>query len=264
MPKDDVEIASVGKSKLMLSEVGNLFSVDMSPEDSIKVLRAYAQSWINNEVKVQQAEKVLGDRLDWIDSMVGNYRRSLLVSELDKQCAAGKIDTMITDQAVSEYYESHRNEFVLDRAIVKGRIVRLPDSYRQSVKLLNLMESDSKERQSDFDELCKKNNFELHQFDSWVDLNQFLSYLPLRGDADVESIVSKRTVQQMSDRDSKYFVEVTDYLRKGDAAPLERMRDAVRRIVYNSRRSDIVRNYGDSLQQAAYKSGLIIINTDSI
>ena len=195
--------------------------------------------------------------------MVEEYRTSLLVSRLEQNYLSTRLDTLVSDSVVKAYYDEHREEFVMDRTIVKGRIVRLPDSYRQSVKLFNLMGKKGAEEQQDFLDLCEKNNLELYTFDSWVDFDEFLSYLPVRRGKSNEALLSKSKIHEMADADSKYFIEVSAVLKKGERAPYERVAETVRRMLYGRRRSELPQNFSDSLYSAAASEGVIeIVNQE--
>ncbi len=255
----DEAVARVGDRQLLRSEV-EAVTTGQTGADSLCMAQGYVEQWVRREVKMQEAERVLATERDEVERMVEEYRTSLLANRLEQRYLAGKLDTLITDSLVREYFDSHRKEFVMDRTILKGRIVRLPDKYRQSVKLFNLMGSKNKEKQQDFLDLCKKNNFELHTFDSWVDFSEFLSYLPVRRDKNYDYILSGDEIRQMADADSKYFIEITDVLRKGEPAPLERVEDMVRRLLYNRRRAEIVGLYNDSLYNAAVMDGRVEIH----
>lgn len=254
----DKEVATVGDKSLMLSELDEV-TAGVSGADSVALAENYINQWVRKEVKIQEAVSVLAAELADVDRLVEDYRTSLLSSRLEQRYLAGRLDTLITDSMVSAYYDSHRGEFLMDRTILKGRIVRLPDNYRQSVKLYNLMGSKSAEKQQDFLDLCKKNNFELHTFDNWVDFSEFLSYLPVRRDKNYDYILSGGEVRQMADADSKYFIQIDEVLRKGENAPLERVADMVRKILYNRRRVELVGQYNDSLYNAALMEGVIRI-----
>lgn len=254
----DKEVATVGDKSLMLSELDEV-TAGVSGADSVALAENYINQWVRREVKIQEAVSVLAAELADVDRLVEDYRTSLLSSRLEQHYLAGRLDTLITDSMVSAYYDSHRGEFLMDRTILKGRIVRLPDNYRQSVKLYNLMGSKSAEKQQDFLDLCKKNNFELHTFDNWVDFSEFLSYLPVRRDKNYDYILSGGEVRQMADADSKYFIQIDEVLRKGENAPLERVADMVRKILYNRRRVELVGQYNDSLYNAALMEGVIRI-----
>lgn len=254
----DEEVAAVGQRSLMRSALKEV-TVGLSGADSVVKAENYVEQWVRREVKLQEAERVLEAERGEIERLVEEYRTSLLANRLEQRYLVGKLDTLITDSMVKEYYQTHRREFVLDRTILKGRIVRLPDNYRQSVKLLNLMGSKSADKQQDFLDLCRKNNFELHTFEAWVDFGEFLSYLPVRRDKNYDYILSGDEIRQMADADSKYFIEIFEVLKKGECAPLDRVEDMVRRILYNRRRGEIVSSYNDSLYNAALTEGVVRI-----
>lgn len=254
----DEEVARVGESRLLRSEL-DVVTAAYKGEDSLAVANNYIDQWVRRQVKRQEAERVLASEMGEIERLVAEYRQSLLTNRLEQRYLSGRLDTLITDDVVEDYFNAHRKDFVMDRTVLKGRIVRLPDNYRQSVKLFNLMGSKSKEKQQDFLDLCKKNGFELYTFEQWVDFSEFLSYLPVRKGKNYDYILSGDEIRQMADSDSKYFIDIEEVIRKGEPAPLERVEDMVRRLLYNRTRAEIVGQYNDSLYNAALLEGKIRI-----
>lgn len=258
----DVEVARVGEQVLMMSALKEA-TVAASGEDSLLVVQNYIDEWIRKEVKLREASNIVGDEMVEIDRMVENYRHSLLIGRMEQTYLKGRLDTLITDSVVKAYYDAHRDEFVMDRTIVKGRIARIPDTYRQSVKLYKLMGSSSEDSQKDFLDLCEKNNFELNTFDNWVDFSEFLSYLPVRRDKNYDYLLPKRTIQEMADAENKYFIEIDAVLKKGEPAPYERVEENVRRLLYGRQRGEILQTYNDSIYSAAKDGGIIIVNNEN-
>ena len=258
LPQDKV-VASVGESVLMLSEV-RAATLALSGADSVKVAQNFVDQWVRKQVKLQEAERELAASMGEIDRLVDEYRTSLLGGRREQQYLRGRMDTLITDSMVKKYFAAHRSDFVMDRTVLKGRIVRLPDNYRQSVKLFNLMDSKSDEKQQDFLDLCMKNNFELHTFESWVDFKEFLSYLPVRRGKNYDYMLTGGEIRQMADADSKYFIQIYDVIKQGSNAPYERVEDMVRRILFNRRRAELLISYNDSLYQSALSEGMVTIN----
>lgn len=258
----DVEVARVGEQVLVMSALKEA-TVAASGEDSLLVVQNYIDEWIRKEVKLREASNIVGDEMVEIDRMVENYRHSLLIGRMEQTYLKGRLDTLITDSVVKAYYDAHRDEFVMDRTIVKGRIARIPDTYRQSVKLYKLMGSSSEDSQKDFLDLCEKNNFELNTFDNWVDFSEFLSYLPVRRDKNYDYLLPKRTIQEMADAENKYFIEIDAVLKKGEPAPYERVEENVRRLLYGRQRGEILQTYNDSIYSAAKDGGIIIVNNEN-
>lgn len=255
----DKVIAKVGKKKLRTSEAVAAIPAGLPAEDSLRMLEDYIEQWARRELKLQEAERVIGSSaVAEVNRMVEEYRYSLLGYRLDQNYLDMKVDTLLSDSVVTEYWEQHKADFALDRTVVKGRIVRVPNSYRQAVKLLSLMRSTSEDRQKDFISTCEKNNFETHFFEEeWVDFSEFLSYLPVRRDRSYDYMLDSKEVREMADADNHYFVQITDCLRAGSDAPFDRVGDAVKRIIFNRRRNQVIKEYEDSLYNASLTEGRV-------
>lgn len=260
----DKVIAKVGKKKLRTSEAVAAIPAGLPAEDSLRMLEDYIEQWARRELKLQEAERVIGSSaVAEVNRMVEEYRYSLLGYRLDQNYLDMKVDTLLSDSVVTEYWEEHKADFALDRTVVKGRIVRVPNSYRQAVKLLSLMRSPSEDRQKDFISTCEKNNFETHFFEEeWVDFSEFLSYLPVRRDRSYDYMLDSKEVREMADADNHYFVQITDCLRAGSDAPFDRVGDAVKRIIFNRRRNQVIKEYEDSLYNASLTEGRVQLMLD--
>ncbi len=260
----DKVIAKVGKKKLRTSEAVTNIPAGLPAEDSLRMLEDYIEQWARRELKLQEAERVIGSSaVAEVNRMVEEYRYSLLGYRLDQNYLDMKVDTLLSDSVVTEYWEQHKADFALDRTVVKGRIVRVPNSYRQAVKLLSLMRSTSEDRQKDFISTCEKNNFETHFFEEeWVDFSEFLSYLPVRRDRSYDYMLDSKEVREMADADNHYFVQITDCLRAGSDAPFDRVGDAVKRIIFNRRRNQVIKEYEDSLYNASLTEGRVQLMLD--
>lgn len=258
---EDRVVASVDGEELYASQTVGA-TAGLSGEDSLVAANSYVEQWVRRQVKAREAAKSFSGEIDEVERMVEEYRTSLLISRLEQKYLSGRLDTLVSDSVVRAYYDSHIEEFVMDRTVVMGRIVRIPDNYRQSVKLYNLMGADGQESQQDFLDLCKKNNFELITFDSWVDFEDFLAHLPVRRGKSNEQLLSKGKIHEMADADSKYFIEVDAVIKKGERAPYERVSESVRRMIYSRRRGELLQHYNDSLYNVAFGRGLIDIRNE--
>ncbi len=256
-------VAKVGDAVLMRSDLVGIDMTEVSAEDSLKLLEAYVNSWIRKQLKLQEAEKVLEKSGYDIEAMVADYRMSLMINQLDQYFVERRLDTLLTDESIETYYERHKSEFPLERAIVKGRIVQVPNSYRQPLRIKELMASQRSDRQKDFVDICEKNRLKLTEFDYWIDYGEFLSCLPVVRDKDYDEMLVVGKIQEMSDAENRYFIQINDFRRRGDTVPLEKAKDMVRQIIYNRRSREVIKNYEDSLYKAAENAGSITININN-
>lgn len=248
-------LARVGDSSLYMTDVESVFTPGLSEADSVKLLESYVDLWVRKQLKVAAMEKLLNEHDEReIDKMVEDYRTSMLSYRMDRYLIDNAQDSVFTDDQIKEYYDAHRGDFLLDRPIIKGRYVVVPDSYRQKAKLKELMASTDVDKQKDFSDICTKNEFVISDFSAWTDFATFVSQLPVGRDKNYDNLLSNRNVQEFRDGGMTYYVLVTDVLRVGDVAPpdTERVRTNIIRILQTQRNTDIIRSYEDSL----YREGL--------
>jgi hypothetical protein len=243
-------VAQVGDERLYFSDVAPIFTTPLKPEDSIQMLRRYVDAWVIRQLKMQQADEILRDSEPEVDRMVEDYRAALLTHKLDQYHVDAKIDTSLTDNELEAYYAEHRGDFALDRTLVKGVIVRLPAGHPRRAQVRSLMGAGG-ERYQDFLELSLKNNFDVHDVTGWTDFAEFLRMLPTNNRHDYEDMLARGGVQEMRDGDDLYLVLIRSYIRRGEPAPIEQVREDIRRVMFNQRRQEIIRAYEDSLRSAA-------------
>ncbi|MCD8072075.1 MAG: hypothetical protein LUE10_02665 [Alistipes sp.] len=161
-------VAKVGDKKLYESELYSIFPSGVAPEDSASLAQSYVDMWIKKQLKVREAENLFRGSTQEIDRLVEEYRNSLLTHRLEQYYVDTRLDSLYDLSSIEQYYREHQGEFLLDRPIVKGSVVRVPGSYRQMAELKALM-SGNGQRYQDFLDTSLKNDFELHEFDSWTD-----------------------------------------------------------------------------------------------
>ena len=249
-------VARVGDEVLYRSDVEAAVPAGMTPEDSLLIAESHINSWIRNRIKLLEAEKILQD-IDDIEEMVNNYRSTLLVNRLEKYYIDNRVDSLISDSLVAEYYASNGSEFELDRNIVKGRVVRVPSGFRQEARLKELMGSPKSERQQDFLDMTIKNNLLLTSHDGWIAFDDFLGTFPTVRGKNYDYLLTSGKINEFSDGDYKYFVQITEYIGRGEQAPLEWIDNIIRNIIFNRRSGEVIRDLVDSLYNAALNSNTL-------
>lgn len=248
--------AKAGDKVLTLAEVAAAVPAGLAPEDSLRASAAYVETWVRRQAKLMEAERILVDQQPDIEAMVEEYRNSLLTYRLDRYYIDRMVDTVMSDSLVSRYYDAHRQEFKLNRDIVKGMILTVPASFRMRTRIRELMGADGEERQQDFRDMAAKNNLPLVTLDEWTSYDEFWKQLPaaLHTDENRQKVLATRRVVELNDGTNLYYVRLTDHLGKGATAPLSWTADVIRNILYNQRSGDVLREKEDSLYQAALEN----------
>lgn len=257
--KGGTPLAKVGHNTLYLHEVERVAPEGIEGDDSAAFYRLYVERWIARQLKLGEAEQLFSEaeRAD-VEEMVEEYRQSLLIRKLDQYYVDRQIDTVFTDDMIQEYYNAHLADFRSDRTLVKGRILRLPEGERQTKKLVGLLRATGPDSRKDLEDICTKQNFKLEEFvAAWVDWEEFLSHLPVLRDGDYSSLLASSDVQQMRDNHSNYYFQLTAVRRAGEALPLERVSETIRRILFNQRHSELIRSREQARRAEAEEKGRV-------
>ncbi len=256
----DSVVAQVGDKKLRQSDLQSIYAQATTAEDSTALLEIYVDRWVKKELKLRAAENLFRDSEAAIEAMVAEYRNSLLTRRLDQYYVDQELDTLFTDAQIEEYYNRHPSDFRLDRTVVRGRQMLMPSNFRQAAKLREAMRSSSEEKLQDWRDMCQKNGIEIQEYSSWVDYSEFLSTLPTSRGRKYDELLKKDALQEMRVDDGRYYFVITEIRRAGDAAPLERVRETIKRILFNQRQSEIIRAHEEQIYEEALASGELRIN----
>ena len=252
----DTALARAGKKVLRLHDVESAVPQGVAGDDSVALVEAYVDRWVRKQLKLQEAQVVFSSAEADIARMVEEYRQALLIRKLEQHYVDTGVDTTFTVDDIATYYNAHKADFRLERPVVKGRIVRFGEDFRQARRLKELMASESAADRRDFDDLCFKNGFAVADFsDRWVDFTEFLSYLPTVRSKNYASLLSSGAVQEMGADRSRYYLKIDAVRREGETVPLERLETIIRRILFNQRRGEVIRRHEEELYTRAVESG---------
>lgn len=248
-------VAEVGHEKLYVRDVAGVVPDELTGADSAAVMERYVERWVSRQLKLRAAKQLFSDREEEaIDSLVEEYRQSLMVRRFDERVIA-TTDTVITNEQIDHHYRAHAADFKVKEAIVQGVIVRFDQSNRQKARLQSVMASGGVDLLRNIRELSEKNHFELIEFTDWVPYSEFLTTLPTYRNRNYDHLLTTGRVHEMYEGSSGYYFRITEIRRVGDAEPLSRIHPTLRRIIYNSRQQEAIRTRDREILNEALESG---------
>ncbi len=254
----DSILAEVDGKHLMESELSTIVPKEYRGEDSVAFVETYIDKWIKKQVKLREAERVfVGVEAD-VEALLKEYRELLLTKRLDERYIRTSMDTLYTEQQISQYYNEHASNFRLNTKIAKGEVLRIPLGSDQTKKLKTLLDSNGESKRADLLSICEKNGFDFVDLStSWVDANQILDLLPLvRGDQ-TDKLLWERGVHHMSDSDYDYYYQIFENKKVGDVAPLEWVSSTIRTILSTERQQAIIKSNEEALYTEALVEGVV-------
>ena len=264
-------LAGCGKSKggkdivaraygnyLYRADIEGLVADGTTPEDSVAIVSNYINQWLQQQVVLEQARKNVKKNFD---KELQNYKNSLMAYEYEQLVVEQMLDTNVSDDEVAAYYESHQENFVLRSAIVRAIYVKLPHGAQEVGQLRKVMQ---KPTLSDDDLLAIQKIASVsgtgYDFDMecWRPLFRFFSDVPMETVPDEAALRGRRSVET-DDGESIYLAHIFDVKGVGDPAPMEYERDAIKTIILNRRKIDIIKNMQRDLIKEADAKGEIEI-----
>ncbi len=255
-------LAEVGGEKLYLHDIIPIFTPNMTAEDSAKIQKSYVDQWVKDRLKIREAQELFHNSQEDIDQMVEEYRNSLMIHKVEQYYVDRLLDTLFTDQQITDYYLGHKPDFVLDKNLLKARVVKVPDGYRQISKFKEMMLSSGSDAYQDFVDICTKNGFELIEINNWTELPVLLSLLPTDTNTNYSYLLNKGKLFEFKQQGYTYYVRVTDHQGVGDYAPIESVSDVIQRVLFNQRKQDIIKAHEDSLYRQAVAEKKIVVNVN--
>lgn len=251
-------VARVGKKELNINEIQAATPAGLTGDDSIAFTKLYIDKWLIRQLKLEEAESLFSSSEEDIERLVEDYRQSLLMRKVDQYHIDEHMSEDFSDKDIADYYNTHKADFALDRTLVKGRILRFDNNYRQRNALKEQMKKSATSASAEkaLSDICEKHNFLIIDNRSeWVNLQDFLANLPIARTESNNKILDAMGVQEMKDEDSRYYFEITSVCRKGNVAPLEMVADNIRRILITKRRSEIIKSHEQAIVDDAFASG---------
>lgn len=121
-------LARVGNEYLTLEEARKTIPDFLLQEDSMGVMHTYVEDWIQKEIILQEAERLQLRQNKDVQEKLEKARREIL-SEALKSYVMAKFnkDLVITDEEARNYYQIHKDKFILNERFVRFRHVETPD-----------------------------------------------------------------------------------------------------------------------------------------
>ncbi len=237
---DDQPVAKVGREKLYRSEVESMIPDMVSPEDSANIAERYINLWAIDRLYVKVAEEQLSKSEMDVSDELESYRRSLVRYRYEQRYLNERLDTMITDAQIKNYYDANQDEFVLARPLLKLRFVDVMKDSPDKDELLRLMSSDRYDDLKKADSLARVSALRyFDNSDSWMDAGELARYFGVPVDKMFAAMDEDMIIIEPEGRGDMLAAYVCDMINSG-VAPVEYCSSAIRDIILSNRKHELL------------------------
>lgn len=238
-------LAQVYDQKLFENDIRQLEFSNLSTEDSIFLVEAYVDNWVRTQLKMQIAEDRVKD-LDAIESMVKDYRTSLLIHRLEEDHLRENLDTFISAEDLFIWYEDLKNDFILTTSLLKGRLIICPaDSV--STDSLSLWLTDTGYTKEGLAEKLNRYLCEFALFqEEWHDVSVIAGWFN-KPATDILRFATDQRVFTEKTNDELRGIFVSGIVKAGNPAPVEHIENRLTTRILKERRRKILNELHEKL-----------------
>ncbi|MBK9389152.1 MAG: hypothetical protein IPN68_02780 [Bacteroidetes bacterium] len=254
-----IPVAEVGNVVLHYDELPKLIQNGINDADSIAVIQNYINKWAKRELLLQRAEQNLSQEIrNEIDNQIEETRANLVIYQYQRQMMLEKMDTVLTEAELENYYASNEKSFTLNSNIVKALFIRIPSETPDINRIRTLVRSNDQSDLQQLESICYQFAEKFDDFnEDWVVMDRLSIELPQEIENE-ENFLKRTTFYETSDSLSVYLISIRDYRLRSTLAPFEYVKDDIKRIIINTRRFEFIQAlengiYNEALKENSFK-----------
>lgn len=248
----DPQVARVFDKYLYNSDLADAIPEGSSDEDSAVIARRYVETWVRKQLMLNRAEFALSDEQKDFDKKIEEYRSSLLIYSYRQKLLLQKMDTLITEEEIQEYYDNNINNFILSQDIVRGTFVKVPLTAPDIGSVRTWSRTSSPETLDQLEKYCMNYADKFDTFDAtWIYFSAIQEKIPLTISQPSRFLRYNRNIET-SDSMYHYFVHVSEHKTEGETTPMILIRDDIKSILLNKRKIEFYQN----LESQVYNEGV--------
>jgi hypothetical protein len=244
-------VAEINNTILYYDEIPHLIQKGINNDDSAAIIQNYINKWARRELLLQKAEENLSPEIrNDIERQLEETRTNLVIYQYQRQMMLEKMDTLISDKELEDYYAANEKSFYLTSNIVKALFIKLPVETPDLDKIKILARSNNQSDLQQLEKYCFQFAEKFDDFgEKWIPMSRLL--IELNEDISDED-------SETSDSASVFLVSIRDYRLRSSLAPFDYVKDDIKKIIWNARRFEFIQSlengiYNDALKKNGFK-----------
>ena len=235
---EPVLLAQVFDYKLYFDDIKDLIQGYANADDSIQQVRSLTEHWVRDRLILVEAEKILPKEVN-MNKLLEDYRQSLLRHFFEQRTLEERLDTVITENDLVQYYEANKEQHRLESGILRAYYFKIKRPTQRSDKILQWWKTFPQQHFNDVLTYTAK-----HARTNWADSSQWhemqmVVQLFPEGTLSPAAIRSNRSIVR-EDRDYIYLLYPIEVYHEQDIAPLARIREQAARFILHQRELELL------------------------
>ncbi|MEZ4854326.1 hypothetical protein [Flavobacterium sp.] len=252
--KEPEAVARVGSTFLYKNDIQNLVPKGTSAKDSVAIIQTYIKNWATKILLLDAAEVNLNsDKVSEYNRLIEDYKTDLFTKGYLEQMVIRTVDTTVTNEQISTYYQQNKQYFKNANELVKLRYVNLVKENPNIEKIRSQLTSFTKKDKNELNDLSIQFKSYALNDSVWVDVNQVFEKIPVINLENKSQYISRANSFQISDSTSVWLVKIVDVLPENAPTPLQFLKPTIKQIIVNKRKLELVKKIETEITNDAIK-----------
>lgn len=245
-------IARVNEVYLFKDDLRKALPENLSAEDSTIFANNFINQWATQQLLVQGAEVNLSDKkLEKFDRLVQQYKNDLYSKAYLEALVAKNLDTVVSFEAASTYYESNKEAFKLNENLIKFRYINVDPNRLDLEDVKKKFKRFNTQDKKELDSIAIQfRSFTLND-SVWIRLDQAINKIPVVTIENKDELLKKSNFIQLKDSLGLYLMQINDVLLRNSTAPLEYVKPTINQIVINKRKLELIKQLEKDIKKDA-------------
>lgn len=253
---DDRLLAKVYNKSLYFSEIADMIPPSVNPADSAIMVSAYIQRWVYDQLLMYEAERSIPKDLN-IDKLVRDYRASLVRFNFEQQIISEKLDSLVQETEIRDFYEKNIEQFQLESTILKCIFLKLPLNAPQT-EMNRYWYGKSPADFAKLKDFAQKwAVVSILDKEKWCKLEELAALLP-KGTLTPENVQSRRE-GSLSDGDYRYYYRLLETAQGKSPAPYDYAREQAMTIILHQRKQQLIEMWKKNLYEKELRRNNVIL-----
>lgn len=246
-------VARVNNIYLYKADLKNIFTKDITEQDSILLAKNYINNWVKQQLLLSKAQINLENKTEKFEELVKKYREDLFINSYKEAVVKQYLNNEITTDDIDQFYISNKQNFKLNEELIKLKYIKIGKDILNKKEIIKLFKSTKKE---DLDSLQSKELFlkSQHLNDSiWIKYSDLLTKISIFKAEDKMSLLKRGSFIQKEDSLSLYLVSIKQVLHRNEIAPKSYISPTIKQMILHQRKLLLLRNIEETLIDDANK-----------
>lgn len=251
---DEQPIAKAFDKFLYLKDLDGVVPKNVHGNDSAAMVLAFIDQWQHEQVIQHQAETNVDIDYNAIQNQIEAYKKSLIRFQYEQLLIQQKLDTVVTDAAILNYYQTNQDNFQLKKPILKVSYVKLPQQ-APKIKMVKKLFASSDMRDLDLlEKYCFKYSPNFSLLDTvWHYPEELAQIFPIEkiGENNYNNL---NRIFEISENNTLYLVILRDSKFRDSLSPLAFEKDNIKNLIINQRKLALINQMEKEVFKEAQKN----------